>query len=95
MRTFNRQEVLEVTEYHKIPAEYQEEFVALFTGSSGSFNWDRKKKGYSNRLYKKLAIDFILVNNAIADLRGMRPRKGRSITKELEKIDAEAIRQLG
>ena len=63
--TFDEREVLPVLKQYDVPAEYHHEFVDMF----GRPMSDRRYSASADRLYRKLGLLFILVNNHFASLR--------------------------
>ena len=63
--TFTKGKILAVVKRYDVPAEHYAEFVDMF----GRPMSDRRYSAIGKRLYRKLGLVFILVNNHFASLR--------------------------
>lgn len=63
--TFTKRKILAVVKRYDVPAEHYAEFVDMF----GRPMSDRRYSAIGKRLYRKLGLVFILVNNHFASLR--------------------------
>ena len=91
MCDFTRSVVLDVSRHYAVPDVYHEDLVAYFT--------KRHTKQGADRLYKQLGLRFVMVNNGLAHLRwlasrGIRPPRGCSAARFLDRKVQEAVKRL-